>query len=153
MRTSFLFSASRRFARLRGMFSVIAAVALVVGCNRSDRLPTYAVSGRVILPDGSPVGPGTIIFESHEHAMAARGTIHPDGSFTLGTYEEDDGAVAGLHTATVIPAAPDDFDPDTQPYAPPPIDQRYMHPDTSGLEFEVKEQGPNRIDVVVQRSR
>ena len=37
-----------------------------------------------------------------EHGITATGTIQHDGSFVLGTYTADDGAVAGDHRAIVV---------------------------------------------------
>ena len=73
----------------------------LIGCG-SDRLPTYPVQGRVEFPEGLPVRHGTVELESEEHGTTATGTIQHDGTFVLGTYTTNDGAVSGQHKAIVI---------------------------------------------------
>lgn len=51
---------------------------------------------------GIPVRHGKVELESMEHGITATGTIQHDGSFALGTYTADDGAVAGDHRAIVV---------------------------------------------------
>ncbi len=126
-------------------------VVLFVGCRGSDRLPTYKATGKITFSDGTPLEGGTILFEPTERVRGARGLIGTDGTFTLGTYESSDGAVAGKHVAAIIPSVPDDFDPDAG-RVPRTIHQRYTHMDTSGLEFEVKPEGSNDYQITVERS-
>jgi len=76
-------------------------VVLAAGCS-SDRIPTYPVSGRVVFENGNPVRHGKIELESRDYGTTATGTIDQDGSFVLGTYTADDGAVAGEHDAIVV---------------------------------------------------
>lgn len=45
---------------------------------------------------------GSIELKSREHAVHARGEIAADGSFTLTTYTQGDGAVAGTHDCVVV---------------------------------------------------
>lgn len=139
--------------RGRQSWAAFLALLLLTGCTDDGRLPTYKVSGKVTLEDGTPVGPGTIFFESQDHSVTATGSIEPNGTFQLTTYEEGDGAVAGWHTAAVVPATPEGVDPDAIRQPPPPIDQSYMHPDTSGLRYEVGSDGPNEIPVILKRRR
>ncbi|HCS54644.1 MAG TPA: carboxypeptidase regulatory-like domain-containing protein [Planctomycetaceae bacterium] len=73
----------------------------VCGCS-SDRIPTYPCRGRVQFEGGELVKTGVIELESIEHGTTATGKISPDGTFVLGTYREDDGAVAGEHRVIVI---------------------------------------------------
>jgi hypothetical protein len=96
---------------------------------------------------------GTILCVSDAAAgasLSARAAIHEDGTFVLGTYEEDDGAVAGRHVVAFIPPTPPNYNPDA---GPPP---RMLHPrfeshDSSGLDFEVSADGPN--DIVLEVSK
>ncbi len=132
---------------------VILVAALIIGCEKSDRLRTYPVSGTVTFPNGSPIGLSSIFFESREHSITATGVVEEDGTFALGTYEEADGAVAGKHIVAITPMPPEDFDPDANRRVPPPIDPSYKHPDRSGLEFEVTEEGPNHFEIQVKKRR
>lgn len=80
--------------------------AFLTGCN--NRHATYPVAGKIVFEDGSPAMFGDIEFQSTEHPINARGTIRRDGSFSLTTYTENDGAIAGDHKIVItqlIPAA------------------------------------------------
>ncbi|MCR9198548.1 MAG: carboxypeptidase regulatory-like domain-containing protein [Planctomycetaceae bacterium] len=78
-----------------------AVVFMLAGCS-DGRPPVYPVSGRVQFLGGVPVRHGKVELESIEHGLTATGTIQHDGSFVLGTYTADDGAVAGSHRAIVV---------------------------------------------------
>lgn len=120
------------------------------GCRDDGRLPTYQVKGKVLFSDGTPLPGGWIIFESPEHGLAARGVIETDGTYRLGTYEQEDGAVAGRQLVAVTPASPEGFDPDKST-APPILDPKYSHMDTSGVEVEVEPDDENDITITVER--
>jgi hypothetical protein len=124
-------------------------VVLVVGCRDDGRLSTYKVTGKVVLSNGTPLQGGWIVCESPQHGLAARGVIDTDGTFRLGTFEQSDGAVAGKHRVAITPATPAGYHPD-QGRLPPTIDRRFMHMDTSGLEFEVTPAGVNHFEITVQ---
>lgn len=122
----------------------------IVGCSKGDRLPTYETTGKVAYQDGSPLEGGTIIFESIDQPVTARATIGMDGTFTLGTYEEDDGAVAGKHRVAIAPAM--DMTIDRDEVRPPKlIHDRFRDVETSGLEFEVVDGGLNEFEVQVRK--
>ena len=72
------------------------------GCGpRSDRPPTAPVTGKVTL-DGKPLPSGWVYFDPADGRRLAKGQIQPDGSFSLGTFEENDGAVLGRHRVMVV---------------------------------------------------
>lgn len=71
---------------------------LTAGCG-DGRPNRVAVSGKVLI-DGKPMEYGIIQVLPAGH-RAATGTIQPDGSFTLGCYEKDDGCVTGTHPVRV----------------------------------------------------
>jgi hypothetical protein len=54
--------------------------------------------------DGKPVTAGTIQLESldYKEPITAIGLIMEDETFELGTYDVDDGAVAGRHRVVVL---------------------------------------------------
>lgn len=84
--------------RLR-LIAPLAAIGLLAGCGdgRPQRVP---VAGQVLI-DGQPVTAGVIRFQP-EQGRAATGEIGPDGSFSLSTFDEGDGAIPGKHTVTVF---------------------------------------------------
>ena len=129
---------------------LFVGIVVAVGCGDNGRVRTYPVSGKVVFPDGKPLPGGNIICigDSEEVALTARASINDDGTFVLGTYEEDDGATEGKHLVSIDPPVPENFNPDA---GPPPklIHTRYQHPDTSGLEFTVDPDGPNEVTLEV----
>jgi hypothetical protein len=85
--------------RFPGVALLAAALLVLSGCN-SDRLKTAVVRGKVTC-NGKPVPNGTISFVPAS-GPAATGEIQPDGSFTLTTYRNGDGAVLGQHTVVIV---------------------------------------------------
>ena len=139
--------------RLIRLFSLgFAALVLFVGCDDDGRMKTYPVSGRVVFEDGTPLKGGTVLCmsESAETTLSARGTIAEDGSFTLGTYEGDDGAIAGSHLVAIDPPMPENYNPDDGP-APRIIHPRFQRHRSSGLMFEVTSGEPNEVTLEVSR--
>jgi hypothetical protein len=66
----------------------------------------------------------------------------------MGTFEPDDGVVAGKHRVLVIPPTPPGkLDPVKIPK--PVINKRHLRYETSGLEFTVSEDGPNELNITV----
>ncbi|GAA5507276.1 hypothetical protein [Novipirellula caenicola] len=84
------------------VFQLLATLS-ILGCS-SRESATYPVYGVVRFPDGKLLREGTIEFEitGVPNPITATGEIAPDGSFFLGTYQIDDGAVAGTHRVVVI---------------------------------------------------
>lgn len=76
----------------------LTASFLLVGCgsNSSPVGPITPVKGKVTLK-GQPVTSGSITFESDRTTHEARGDINSDGTFTLTTSKQDDGAEIGTH--------------------------------------------------------
>lgn len=115
----------------------------LLGCGADSNLAP--VQGVVRL-DGQPVTQGTVRFVPAA-GRGAKGTIQPDGSFTLGTYTDTDGASIGKHRVAIISYEVDKVER-TDGGRPmitgstPLVPRRYMAPGTSGLEFEV-ERGQN----------
>lgn len=137
--------------RLPVLFA-FAAIMPSLGCQDDGRSPTYRVQGKVVFADGTPLRGGSVIClsDSETESLSARGNISEAGTFTLGTYEVDDGAIAGRHLVAIDPPLPTNFNPDAGP-APRVIHQRFQHHDTSGLAFDVVEDGPNEITLEVSR--
>lgn len=109
-----------------------SAVLLVAigGCSdgRPVRVP---VSGQVVI-DGQPVTHGAIRFVP-DGARPASGKLGPEGRFTLGTFEDADGAVPGRHRVGVIAL---EIDGSVQKWHAP---KKYSRAETSGLVVEVSE--------------
>jgi hypothetical protein len=88
------------------MTLALATAALLPGCSKSPH-ELAPVSG-VVTIDGQPFAAGKVMFapvakaESRNAGRAAFGRLQPDGTFTLTSYDADDGAVVGEHWATLI---------------------------------------------------
>ncbi len=116
----------------------IVAVVLFVGLGCGGQ-KTYPVRGKVVYPDGTPLPGGLISFEPldpNAGHIGARGIIQEDGTFRLGTFQDQDGAVEGEHRVLVLPPAMSEED--VAKGAKPWIDRKYRSYDTSGLKFHVK---------------
>ena len=124
---------------------------IFAGCGDSGRIPTYKTTGSVKYVDGESIKEATVIFVA-EGVPAGRGVVE-DGEYAIGTYEDDDGAVAAKFRVAVNVNPPADYDPDGRKRPPKLAHQKYSAPDTSGLEFEVTKDGDNRYDIVLEREK
>ena len=122
---------------------------LALGCRDSGRIPTYPTTGQVVYEDGTPLGGGAVIFYSVEHQLGARSAITSDGTFSLGTYAQDDGAVAGTHQVALIAPRPEGFNPESG-VNPRTLPGKYARKETSGLEYEVTPEGTNTFRIEVE---
>jgi hypothetical protein len=129
-----------------GRFSaLLLLLGIVAGCSQNDSLA--AVEGIVRL-DGQPLTTGTVRFVPAA-GRAATGQIQFDGTFKLGTIEDSDGAVIGMHKVAIIAYETSGNDRPAYEAAAqsnkPLVPQRYMAAGTSGITFEVKP-GENRVE-------
>jgi len=125
----------------------LAATLLICGCSKK----TYPVEGQVVFEDGSPakeLADYGIAFNAKDLAANANGTIKPDGSFTVGTFADGDGAPLGKHRLAITPPPPKIDEPRT----PPVISSKYANFDTSGLTIEVAAQ-VNKVTLKVDRQK
>lgn len=117
----------------------------LVGCGAS--VATHPVTGKVVLPNGSPAGGGIIKFRTTSpegEVVKAHGEIRPDGSFQLTTFQEGDGALEGEHEAILFsPATGDGGGTAVVPNFP----ARYRKYETSGLKFQVS---PGENEFVIE---
>jgi len=90
------------------MLSVCVMVSVVIaGCGGgSGQKPTAKVKGKVTF-NGQPVTGGDITFSpvaaGKDPGKSGSGTVGADGSYTLTTYQQNDGAVIGNHRVSFIP--------------------------------------------------
>lgn len=83
------------------MVLLVCSLAGLTGCG-DDRPKTYPVFGKVVYADGTTPEFGDIEFFNQEHKLNAHGKIQEDGTFKVGTYDIDDGAVAGKHKVIIL---------------------------------------------------
>ena len=80
------------------------------GCGSEESGPslpeTYAVTGTLVEPDGSPVKEGTLTLKSEsDPSLTVTGAIDPGGTFELVTImasERESGAPAGRYEVTFV---------------------------------------------------
>ena len=109
------------------------------GCSKvSDHLPVYSVRGKVLLGD-KPAAGALVLFHAKTDANAAvprpHGRVAQDGTFSLSTYEAEDGAPAGDYVVTI------DWRKDLPahvPGAPKLLPTRYSAPHQSPLRATVE---------------
>ncbi len=122
-----------------GLAIVMSSLA---GCGDSST-PTYPVSGRVRLADGTAVETGVVEFSSADGTHTVRGEIDRKGHFSFA-------AVAGEHRAVVIQLIVTEDLPLHEHDHGPTLHPDFAHYRRSGLSFAVKPEGENDFDVVVQ---
>jgi len=119
---------------------------LAAGCGGPRTAP---VCGKITVA-GQPAKRGNVTFLPDESkgtsGKAATGDIQPDGTYTLGTFGTDDGALVGHHRVIVSGRAIEDDESRPPDDLIPP---RYASPQRSGLTAEVKP-GRNTLDFDLQ---
>jgi hypothetical protein len=131
-----------------------AMVVLLVGCGRRD---LHRVQGVVRFADGQPLTTGRVVLDYGPQAVhGGWGYIRGDGTFTLGSFTENDGVRAGAVRVAIINAIATepgrDPSPDRDPSivkTKPLIHSRFESPETSGLLFEIPRQA--KWEIVVDR--
>jgi hypothetical protein len=149
--------------RLTNYFvSTVALASAIAGGCGDGRPPTYPVHGSVHFTDGRPVSVGIVEFRLQSDGRIARGRIDRQGHFQLGTFDNNDGVLAGKHQVIVT----QHFDPrvwstneapnhalvDRQTqhqHAAGLVHRRFADYRTSGLIAVVKPQTDNLIDLDV----
>jgi hypothetical protein len=135
----------------RSFHLAAALTALALGgCGSS---PTVPVEGTVVYAD-APDTPATdlagyaVTFESdggdHPPASAA-GTVGPDGTFRMSTFQDGDGALKGRQKVALTPPLRDDG-----AMVPSKILAKYQSIQTSGLTVDVQP-GTNKVTLTVER--
>jgi len=140
-----------RFAACQGRGWAAPALALAcmvaAGCGgKSGEIPAVPAAGTVTIK-GKPVANGTIQLVP-DNGRPATGPIK-DGKFTVSTYTEGDGAVAGKHKVALFVV--EEFkgkDGDT--YQKSLIPDKYSQPDNSGIEVEVPAGGNTNIQIDIK---
>ncbi len=139
---------------IQARYSLMVLLAgLLIGCGGgSDHEETASVTGTVTLK-GTPVTKGRIAFYPPK-GRPAMGAIQSDGTYTLTTFDQGDGALLGNHRVTITanetvggPPTPSSFEEEIRQaaklssQAPAKtvwlVPQEYSNRKTSKLEAEV----------------
>ncbi len=129
---------------------VVAVLSLfALGCGDANRVN---VRGTVTFSDdGSPLKRGVVCFDNEK--VMARGTLKPDGSYTIGVERDGRGIPPGSYKVSILFA--EEELPGGVPYAPRTkqlIDEKYASRSTSGIEIVV-DPATTRFDMKVDRPR
>lgn len=133
-------------ARPLRRLTLVAGLLLLAGCGGKG---TYPVDGKMVYPDGSvatDLAGHSVNFESAELKVSATGEVQSDGSFKVGTFEHEDGALPGKYRVSVMRPLPVGDEP-TPRFI---IDPKYAGLDTSGLEVTI-EPKVNSVTLTVER--
>lgn len=132
----------------------LALLSGLAGCGGSTNPPTVAVGGTVTFK-GEPLTSGTVRFNpaDPQKGRPAEGQIEKDGRFTLSTYKQGDGALAGEYGVSVtsftdgpkVPAKDKGMGLGDVSAIP----QKYGNPKTSGLK-ETVAAGKPRSDLALE---
>jgi hypothetical protein len=117
---------------------LVALVAmLATSCESNKRVPVFPVSGQVLF-GGKPIPRALLVFHpAGESSLRPLGAAEEDGSFTLSTYDDGDGAPVGEYIVTVEWRRLATIDDDKPP--PNLLPAKYTNPKTSGLTARITE--------------
>ena len=119
------------------------ALLVLTGCG--DKV---GLGGKVTFEDGSPLGVGTVCFETDTYL--ARGTLKPDGSYVVGSLSERDGLPAGTYRVYISGAEKEiGKDKEEMPIYESMIDEAMTSGATSGLSVTVPVSG-GKYDIKVK---
>src|SRR5262249_62154730 len=127
--------------RRAGLLAVVGLGLLGASCGKSDQLKVQPVHGQVLF-QGQPAAQALVIFhpvgDGPVQEVRPVGRVAPDGTFTLTTYREGDGAPAGAYVVTVDWRKPN---PGTEGSEPGPslVPARYTRPGASTLKATITE--------------
>jgi len=138
------------------VFAAIFFGMAVLGCGQN-----HSLKGKVTYKDGTPVTAGIVNFESDK--SLSRGTIQPDGSYTVGTHKDKDGIPKGTYKVYITGA---EVPNETQKSGPVKldvmgnpiqqmvgyrqlVDRKYMTADNSPITCEIPVEN-NYFDIIVE---
>lgn len=138
---------------MRLYYSVMVCFAVAIlaaGCSGPSQLETAPVKGTVTYK-GKPLTFGNVSFRPAAGSPST-GRIQADGTFTLSTYDEGDGAIIGLNQVSISATERDagkegEVDPNTElTVSKSLIPEKYTSFATSELTAEVKGGADNEFN-------
>ena len=132
----------------RATLPALGLALVVAGCGPSDPKlkPVYPVRGSVFVNDKPAVG-AVVMFHplplgsGSTQSLTSRGTVGPDGTFRLTTYNTDDGAPEGEYAVAVYwpgkRTGKGEADEDSSDLPPDRLGLRYNNPATSPVKARV----------------
>ena len=132
--------------RCRPFFGAALLWAAAAGCGGTVEGPsTVPVSG-VLKVDGKPVSQGTVHFHP-EKGRPAMGIVK-DGQFTLTTYTQGDGGIAGKNLIA-IEVAEEVATKGGDTFSKSLIAPKFANPDESGVEINIPPEGFKDLEIDV----
>ena len=127
-------------------FLLTVLVLFFGGCGGGN----VSLNGHVVFSDdGSPLTTGTVCFVTE--TMLARGTLDAGGKYTVGTNGQRDGLLPGTYRVYILGAQREiGTDENNMSIDEPLIDEKYMNPETSGLQVTV-DRRTGQYDIRVER--
>lgn len=141
------FLRSGNTTRAAAWVSAVCLAAFTAGCG-SGNPKTYPAHGTVMYKNAT-LQSGMVYITPEGGGTGASGKIQTDGSFKLGTFDADDGALPGKYKVRVevFPEGEDAGLPGMEfGKKKPPIPMKYMDPSKTPLTCEIKE-GDNKIEL------
>lgn len=135
------------FARRLAVVCCLLLLSVATGCGSSG--PQMAPAKGKVLYKGQPLKFGGVLFQPLKGEVA-HGEIQPDGTFTLYTHFEGDGAIVGQHLVSVTcyegqnPQAGGSAEKE-RTLGKLLIPEKYTNCESSGLKFEVKPSTDNEF--------
>jgi hypothetical protein len=127
------------------LLSTVVVVGLT-GCgerNPLSGLKVYPVKGKVILPDGKPLGSGKVIFAATKATITSSTNIESDGSFTFKGGANGDGLPEGEYRIRLESEGAARAKKGTLPFP-----TKYLDEDSSDLTATVKpDETSNNFDL------
>lgn len=126
----------------------IAVLGFLIGCSQSKGPVCLPVSGKVSYK-GKPLAEAMVVLHpldgsvEGDHKPIARSAA--DGTFSLTTFKDNDGAPPGQYGITVELRAPQTIGEEVVRNGAHLLPVKYSKPETSGLKFAVELQGSNEI--------
>jgi len=124
---------------------LLSCLIWTLGCGRSAT-ETLTVTGKVTCND-QPVAKARVVFTpvtSTGGGRPATGETDANGTYTLSTFETNDGAVPGAHRVSIVIVSDEPEPPpgakEARFWKPPvqPFADKYTQPETSGLTATVE---------------
>lgn len=112
---------------------VVLSCSALTGCRRGPSL--VPVEGRVVF-EHTPLTTGVIMMQP-EAGPAAQARIQPDGSFRLGTFVADDGAIVGRAAVRVMCRKELTKPGEERSFGRSLIPEKYGQFESSGLSVEI----------------
>ncbi len=146
----FIYNHSSRFNRKPLLFMVCVLLSTLTGCG--DGHPARSLVTGTVSYNGKPISIGSLVFVPVGGGPSAQGKVARDGSYEMGTFDEDDGVIPGNYKVMIVALTSsggsglpeDEVKANNEPVSV--IPEWYGDLEKSGLLVTVTADKPNTID-------